>query len=241
MCKDRIILKISPQTNIRVTQGDAVAFHIPEECPINCGLPRRSNKQPLVTVSTMAYDFPDLWEILGGDNWKPRRKRKEIRYGCPHCLSEKALQKKRRIERYNKYKVDLLHLAKQAGFEMPTCGWAWYFYLPMPKSFGKHREAMDGQFHLKRPDLNNLEKAAEDSLSIYDERVAQRSGHGKFWTIEEQGWIEILLNQPVYNPKGVIFIDQDALFAKPPRKYKLTKEKAKRGSLIKYKREDKLK
>lgn len=244
MDENKIILPITPQTNVRSTQGDRVGFWIPEDCPIGCGLPRRSAKQPLVDVKTMAQDYPELIAAFGGE-YSPRKKKKQIRYGCPHCITYEGLMKRRRLERYNQYKIDILTLAKQKGFEMPTSGWAWYFYIPIPVSVtaGKRR-ALHGQFHIKRPDLNNYEKAAEDGLSVHDETVAQRSGHGKFWVntlyLDEggnkkigPGWIEILLNQPVYNPFGVTFIDQDAMAKAAPRKYVLTKKKAPRGSLQK--------
>lgn len=225
--EDRIILSISPQTSIRSTQGAKIVFRIPEDCPKACGLPRCNKNSPLVKVRNMAKLHPDMWEALGGSDWKPRKKKKEIKYGCPHCLSQENLSRKRRLERYNDYKDDLRTLAKKAGFEMPVAGWAWYFYFPMPKSWSKKKKAMLlGQHHCQKPDLNNIEKGAEDALSIIDEKVAQRSGHGKFWISEDEpGYIEIILNKPVYNPFNVVFIDQGSIKLAPKRKWQRSRSK----------------
>ena len=199
MSTDRIILNISPQTNIRSSQGDKILFRIPTECK------KLKGKKPCVKF----------------------RKTGE----CPHILSEGGRKRKKRLERYNQYKVDVLTLANAAGFQMPSWGWSVYFYVPIPASYTKEKRAMlHGQPNMKRPDIDNFYKAMSDSLSISDETVAQLSGLGKFWVdtltygengekIVGPGWIEILLNQPPYNPFSVTFIDQKALAAKPARKW----------------------
>jgi len=134
----------------------------------------------------------------------------EAHGACKHALSKHGIRRKKRIDRYNKYRLDLFHLAKKAGFVLPTCGWALYFYIPMPKKWSKKKKAqMHGQLHLRTPDESNLLKAFEDALSISDEGISQMSGLGKFWVNQESGYIEILLNQPVYNPFGVELIDQN--------------------------------
>lgn len=38
---NRLILPITPHTHVRMTERDKIWFKIPEECPHNCGLPRR--------------------------------------------------------------------------------------------------------------------------------------------------------------------------------------------------------
>lgn len=208
MNRDRIILNITPQTNVRATQGAAVLFRIPEECPVNCGLPRKSQKQPKVLVETMAEEFPELWRVLGGDEWKNRKKKKELRYGCPHCLTYENLMHKRRLIRYNEYKKEVKRLADEAGFTLPIAGFALYFYFPMPKQWSnKKKIRMHGQHHLNTPDVDNVEKAVYDAMMKQDKQVAQLSGKGKFWVNQENGYIEILLNQPVYNPYNVIFLN----------------------------------
>ena len=207
MNENRIILNITPQTNIRATQGAAILFRIPENCPINCGLPRKSQKQPKVLVETMQEAFPDLWRVLGGENWKNRRKKKEIRYGCPHCLTYENLGHKRRLEKYNKYKEEMKRLAAENNFTIPKSGCALYFYVPVSKSWSnKKKKAHHGQMKLTQPDIDNYEKAFFDSLKPKDESIGQLSGHGKFWVNQEQGYIEILLNQHVYNPFEVKLI-----------------------------------
>ena len=204
MNKDRIILNINPQTAIRSTQGAAVLFRIPEECPVSCGLPRKSQKQPKVLVETMQEEFPDLWRALGGDEWKNRRKKKELRYGCPHSLAYENLMWKRRLEKYNNYKKELIRLASYNNFLIPKCGWSLYFYVPVSKSWSnKKKKSLHGQMKVSKPDLDNYEKGFFDSLKPKDESIGQLSGHGKFWVNQEQGYIEILLNQPVYNPFSV--------------------------------------
>lgn len=139
---------------------------------------------------------------------------------CPHILSKGGRTRKRRLERYNQYKVDLHELATKMRFEMPVCGWSLYFYIPMPKRWSnKKKILMAGQMHMKKPDESNLLKCFEDSLYLKDEVIAQMSGLGKFWVDQPQGYIEVLLNQPIYNPLNVKFIDQEALKLAPKRKW----------------------
>lgn len=210
MNKERIILNITPKPQVLSVQGAKILFMIPEVCPKNCGLPRRNSKAPIVAVETMQEQFPDLWMALGGENWKNRRKKKEMRYGCPHSLSYESLNHKRRLERNNDWKKELKRLADEIGFEIPYYGWAIYFYFPVPKRFSeKKKRAMHGQLHqAKRGDLDNLMKNFGDALLLQDEKIAQLSGHGKFWVNQENGYIEILLNQKIYNPFAVEFINQ---------------------------------
>jgi hypothetical protein len=83
---------------------------------------------------------------------------------------------------------------------------------------------MHGQHKTNKPDYDNLCKGVGDSVGkrrtekcdrLDDQIVAQLSGTGKFWFNPDlvdselrEGYIEILLNQPVYNPFGVTFIKQ---------------------------------
>ena len=219
MSKDRIILQINPSTNIRATQNVKQLFRIPEECPKKCGLPRRSQKQPLVTIATMKKDFPDMWIALGGEKWKPRKKRTEIRYGCPHALTYENLMYKRRLHRYSAYKEKLRELAAEQNLKIPPFGCSVYFYIPMSSSWSKKkRKALAGQPCTTGVDIDNFFKALADGLYGQDKFIGQLSGLGKFWVETEilrdekgrkrasPGYIEILLNQPVYNPFGVELI-----------------------------------
>ena len=110
---------------------------------------------------------------------------------------------------------------------MPVAGMALYFYFPMPKSWSKKKkEMLKWQHHIQKPDIDNLEKGFFDSLVITDEKVAQLSGHGKFWICSDQpGYIEILLNQPIYNPFNVEFINQEAIKMAPKRKWQRSRSK----------------
>lgn len=222
MIDNRIILPITPKPNIRTTQGTEVLFRIPEECPHNCGLPRKSIKQPLIKVSDIEEKYPELWSALGGKNWVQRKKRTTIRYGCPHCLGAEQLYIKKYIEKYNEYKAIVAAMCKKKHFTLPDYGWKAYFYFPMPKKWSpSDRLLMHGQKHERKPDRNNCIKGLEDSLRYDDEKISQNSGEGKFWFLhdllprkikkivpEGSGYIEIFTNQPVYNPFGVPFIDQ---------------------------------
>lgn len=219
MNNDRIILQINPSTNVRATQNVALLFRIPEDCPKNCGLPRRSQKQPKVNVATMQDTHPDMWLALGGDAWKPRKKRDDVRYGCPHSLTYENLMYKRRLSKYSEYKKKLRELAAEQNFVIPAFGCSIYFYIPMASSWSnKKRKAMNGQPCATGIDLDNLQKSFFDALCGQDKYIGQLSGVGKIWVDTEifinekgqrqakPGFIEILLNQPVYNPFGVELI-----------------------------------
>lgn len=151
---------------------------------------------------------------------------------CSHTLSKSGRARKRRLMKYNQYRLDLFHLAKLADFMLPSCGWALYFYIPVPKRWSKTKKAaMHGQLHMGKPDESNLLKAFEDALSINDEQVAQMSGLGKFWVNEPQGYIEILLNQPLYNPFGVDFISQHHKISMEDIEVRREKRKARKDEL----------
>jgi Holliday junction resolvase RusA-like endonuclease len=150
----------------------------------------------MVEVATMKKKFPDLWQALGGDGWKPRRKKKEIRYGCPHCLSESSLSLKRRILRYNSYKDKIKELAEEKSFKMPGIGAGVMFYMPMPKKWSKKKKRHSHMsWHQQTPDLANLVKALEDSLMKQDKGIAFYAYQGKRWANSENGWIEITVSK----------------------------------------------
>lgn len=185
-----IILPIKPHTWVKFKSGkggDAVLRFIPDIC-------ERRDKQ--------TQNEKDRGEPC--DEWIQTN-------FCPHTLSQHSRWRKARLDRYNKFREDLFHLAKMAGFELPTCGWSLYFYFPVPKRWTKKdKMAMHGQFHLRKPDQSNLLKAFEDSLSIVDEQVAQMSGLGKFWFNPDlvpkklqDGYIQVIFGQEIFNPFNV--------------------------------------
>jgi len=192
MEQNKIILPITPQTKVDVTQNTFKLFRIPETCYKGRG--KKGCKE---------------WKKTGL---------------CSHTLSKEGRYKKRRLEKYNDYKASVLAEAKKVGFELPNYGFALYFYIPIPKRWSiEDRKAMHGQPHMRKPDIDNLEKAIYDSLTFHDERISQLSGLGKFWVDTKTGtkrtdpigpgWIEILINQPVYNPFDVTFIDQSKILS----------------------------
>lgn len=163
----------------------------------------------------------------------------ENTHQCRHILGPYGKRKKMRIERYNQYKIDVLTLAKKLNFQLPQYGFALYFHFPIPDYWTKAKTvAFHGQPKLSKPDIDNCEKAFYDSLSVTDEEVAQLSGHGKYWfdpkRVDEElknGYIEVLMNQPLYNPYGVTFIDQKA-FDKQPKRQWLRRNPKKENVLV---------
>lgn len=204
MNENRIILPITPQTNVRTTQNTVILFRISLVCKKG-----RSKK------GCVKYHRTGL---------------------CKHTLSKSGRQKRARLEKYRAYKEELRNLCLAEGFTLPNYGFAFYFYFPVPlKWSNKKKTLFHGQPHLAEPDVDNCEKAFYDALSITDERVGQVSGHGKFWIdatqlmpdgskVRGNGYIEILLNQPVYNPFNVVFMNQDDYRNRPKRKRTQRKE-----------------
>jgi Holliday junction resolvase RusA-like endonuclease len=143
MIKEKVILNITPQTNVRATQGDRIFFRIPRE-----------------------------------------------------KLKPQGLKRLLRLERYNKYKIDLLAEAKSKGFTHPEQGGSITFYIPMPKTWRKfQRETMHFKLHQSKPDLDNLLKAYFDSLLAEDKGICHYEAK-KVWVDFPIGWIEITVKEP---------------------------------------------
>ncbi len=199
---DRIILPITPQTWVRIRSGKG-GDHV-------------------------LFNIPEV--CTRGENGGCCDDYFQTGY-CSHTLSKHSRARKRRLEKYNKYRLDLFDMAKKAGFQLPSMGWSLYFYMPMPARWSKKKkEELHGQPHLKKPDQSNLLKAFEDALSIMDEQVAQMSGLGKFWVNQPEGYIEIKLNQPVYNPfqvdlqPSMLKVDMEDIESRRERKRKRKEE-----------------
>jgi Holliday junction resolvase RusA-like endonuclease len=127
----------------------------------------------------------------------PRRKTSKAE-GCRHCLPHDGLRRKRRIERYNRYKEDLLTLALQQRFTHPQIGAGITFHLPLPKRVRskKQRALLHGSWHTQKPDIDNMLKAYFDALMANDQGIAQLTCLGKKWVDSDTGWIEVALPAP---------------------------------------------
>ncbi len=201
-----IILHILPRSFVKFNSGrggSQALFYIPLEC----------KSRHRVTGVESDYGLP-CDEYLAGETYCGHVNDAGKRIS--HTLSATGRRNKRLIERYNKYRLDIFHLCKQAEFALPTGGWSIYFYFPCPKRFSKKKRlALHGQKHYNRPDVDGCLKGFFDALTTKDEYVGQLSGLGKFWFLPElvqeerrQGYIQILTNEPQYNPFNVTWNDQ---------------------------------
>lgn len=209
---DRIILDITPQPYVKVIPGESELFYIPERCRYMPTIGRhwRYEKDGPLDLMDVRIMGCELWNNTGF---------------CRHTASKFTRYRKNRIIKYNDYKKKIRELCDAAGFELIPYGWAVYFYYPIPGRWSKKkRKAMHGQHKHNKPDYDNLLKGLTDSLGkkrgeithrIPDERVSQISGTGKFWVDHPTGYIEILLNQPLYNPFGVDFNDPEVKIYQP--------------------------
>jgi Holliday junction resolvase RusA-like endonuclease len=108
-------------------------------------------------------------------------------------LRPSGLKRLMRLERYNKYKVDLGAEAKRKSFVMPPIGASITFVIPVPPSWSKKKKKLyHGRFHQSKPDIDNLQKAFLDSLMKEDKQIAHLEVQ-KRWVDFESGWIEITL------------------------------------------------
>jgi Holliday junction resolvase RusA-like endonuclease len=136
---------------------------------------------------------------------KPRMKFKGDPDGCPHMRMRDTQNRINRIDRYNKYKENLLGLALSKKFTVPQIGAKLIFYIPIPKRVRskKKRAEMHMTWHEQLPDIDNLLKAFFDSLMAQDSGICFLSGLGKKWVDSENGWIEITI--PDFVTKYAIF------------------------------------
>ena len=108
-------------------------------------------------------------------------------------LRPTGLKRLMRLERYNKYKLDLDSEAKRKSFVMPPIGASITFVIPVPRSWSKKKKKLyHGRFHQSKPDIDNLQKAFLDSLMKEDKQIAHLEVQ-KRWVDFEVGWIEITL------------------------------------------------
>ena len=229
------LIHITPQPAVRANQGDSILFRIPTECPYTLKqgnvitVAAKGKRSQFKAVIVKIGEKVTVRPKAGGKSYCVARSSIIACDGldCKHKLSYDGKRRLDRLERYNNYKEELRAEARRLSFTLPNWGWSMYFYFPMPAKWNAaQRKAMHGQPHLRKPDIDNLEKGIYDALSITDEQVSQLSGHGKFWVDNPTGWIEIKINMPAYNPFGVEFMDpaqQRSLFAQD-KKRKYTKK-----------------
>lgn len=112
-------------------------------------------------------------------------------------LRPAGLKRLLRIERYNQYKVDLLTLCKSKGFTIPAQGLCIAYYIPVPKSWSeKKKKLYHGTLHQSTPDIDNLTKAAFDSLVAEDKFIGHIGSITKRWVNFDTGWIEFDICEP---------------------------------------------
>lgn len=191
---NRIIFPITPVAAFKVLPQDVRLFRIPEKCYYIPSESRYRRGPKSKTEELIPVDSP----LVGCQDYKDNG-------CCKHTLSKYGRARKRRILRYNVYKRELKALADAIGFTIPKAGMSLYFYIPIAASEKKYKKKkLHGQIKESKPDIDNYEKGFYDSLTDDDSYIGQLSGHGKFWINEEVGYIEVLLNQPIYDPFGVI-------------------------------------
>jgi Holliday junction resolvase RusA-like endonuclease len=119
-------------------------------------------------------------------------------------LRPEGLKRLMRLERYNEYKISLFALAKQKRFSPPEQGGHLVFYIPVPKSWRKHKkEHMHMKLHQSKPDWDNLAKAFFDSMLTEDMHIADVRVTKK-WVNQEKGWIEFSWGSPAFSSPDVL-------------------------------------
>lgn len=207
-------LQLTPETQVRTTQGDSVLFRIPSECQHTL----KEGNTITVKGSKGKLDYKAVVVLIGDVKTKVSVKGRGYSVAsdrivacdginCKHKLSEAGRRRLKRIVRYNDYKENILTEAKRIGFDLPFQGASIYFFIPMPVRWNKTiKLKMHGQIHRSRPDLSNLLKAMEDGLLKEDSFIGHYSGLGKYWVDSPSGWIDVIIDNEVYNPFGVDFI-----------------------------------
>ena len=102
-----------------------------------------------------------------------------------------GLKRLKRLERYNKYKLDLFEAAQDANFELPSDYFHVTFYIPFGKSARKNFK-LDNNMrpHRKMPDVDNLWKAFQDALRKRDQVIWDVRAT-KVWIDHPTGYIQI--------------------------------------------------
>jgi Holliday junction resolvase RusA-like endonuclease len=107
-------------------------------------------------------------------------------------LRPAGLNRLKRLERYNQYKVDLAATAKSKQFVIPPVGASITFFVPVPPSWSKKKKKQyHGTFHQSKPDLDNLLKAFMDALMKEDSHVHTIGRMTKIWGLH--GHIKVVI------------------------------------------------
>lgn len=119
-------------------------------------------------------------------------------------LRPAGLKRRERIEKYNDYKAAVAAEAKRIGFTMPEQGAHVTFYIPVSKSWRKHKkEFYHLKLHQERPDADNLYKSLSDSLMLEDKTIADVRITKK-WVNSDKGWIDIVVSKPTIRSQDVL-------------------------------------
>lgn len=119
-------------------------------------------------------------------------------------LRPEGLKRLERIEKYNNYKVSVATEAKRIGFTMPEQGAHVTFFIPVSRSWKKHKKASHHlKLHQERPDADNLYKSLSDSL-MYEDKAIADVRITKKWVNAESGWIEVTIDKPVLRSSDVL-------------------------------------
>ena len=87
------------------------------------------------------------------------------------------------VKKYWKFKDELIAYAEKEGFVLGDKVYM-EFHLPMPKSWSKKKKAqMSGEFHMSKPDLDNMIKSVGDCLKKDDQTIHEIIAK-KFWSEE---------------------------------------------------------
>jgi Holliday junction resolvase RusA-like endonuclease len=108
-------------------------------------------------------------------------------------LLPSGLRRKKRLMKYNNYKVALFEASREAGFIMPDFGARVTFYIPVSASWSNKKKLAHHMMpHQLKPDLDNLIKAMKDSIMQEDKGVWNYS-LSKRWVNDKTGYIEIIV------------------------------------------------
>lgn len=101
----------------------------------------------------------------------PRMTQRDRWYTDPEHPNPRKRQRPR-VTKYLQFKEVVVAACAKAGWKLGPC-LSVAFHIPMPPSWKKKdREAMNGQLHRQRPDIDNLCKAVMDAFGADDGHVA---------------------------------------------------------------------